>query len=71
MPFKSEAQRRWMWATHPKMAQEWANHSKKKPKPKPTELLFEADADGRIHANMSVAEIIAAKQRRRKARANG
>lgn len=23
MPFKSDAQRRWMWATHPRMASQW------------------------------------------------
>lgn len=23
MPFKSQAQRRWMYATHPEMAKEW------------------------------------------------
>jgi hypothetical protein len=29
MPFKSEAQRRWMWANDPKMAQRWADHTPK------------------------------------------
>lgn len=29
MPFESEAQRRWMWATHPQMAREWAEHTPK------------------------------------------
>ena len=28
-PFKSEAQRRWMWTNHPRMAREWAKHSEK------------------------------------------
>lgn len=27
MPFKSKAQQRWMFATHPTMAQEWAEHT--------------------------------------------
>jgi len=29
MPFKSEAQRRWMYATHPKMAKKWEKHTPK------------------------------------------
>ena len=29
MPFKSKSQRRWMYATHPEMAQEWAEHTPK------------------------------------------
>jgi hypothetical protein len=29
MPFTSEAQRRFMWATHPDIAQRWANEDKK------------------------------------------
>lgn len=29
MPFKSEAQRKWMWANDPKMAQRWADHTPK------------------------------------------
>jgi len=28
MPFKSKAQARWMFAEHPKMAKEWAAHTK-------------------------------------------
>ena len=27
MPFKSEAQRKWMYATNPKMAKEWEEHT--------------------------------------------
>jgi hypothetical protein len=27
MPFKSEAQRRWMWFHHPEMAKEWQEHT--------------------------------------------
>jgi len=27
MPFKSQAQRRFMYANHPKMAKEWAKHT--------------------------------------------
>lgn len=42
MPFKSESQRRWMWANHPEMAREWEEKTpkdkklpeKKKPKGK-------------------------------------
>lgn len=29
MPFKSKAQRRWMYATHPQMAKEWEEHTPK------------------------------------------
>lgn len=32
MPFKSEKQRRFMWANHPRIAQRWANEAKKKRK---------------------------------------
>ena len=28
MPFLSEAQRKWMWATKPEMAKKWAKHTK-------------------------------------------
>lgn len=49
MPFKSEAQRRWMWANHPEMARRWARHTpkgiklpKRVKKPK-TRLLKAAD----------------------------
>lgn len=27
MPFKSQAQERWMFATHPKMANQWATET--------------------------------------------
>jgi hypothetical protein len=30
MPFKSERQRRWMWANKPAMAKRWAKHSRKR-----------------------------------------
>lgn len=29
MPFKSQAQRRWMHATHPEMAKKWEKHTPK------------------------------------------
>ena len=29
MPFKSQAQRRWMYAKHPAMAKEWQEHTPK------------------------------------------
>lgn len=29
MPFKSEAQKKWMYANKPKMAKEWAAHTPK------------------------------------------
>ena len=29
MPFKSEAQRKWMYANHPDMAKEWESHTPK------------------------------------------
>ena len=32
MPFKSKSQERWMWATHPKMARQWEEHTSKKAK---------------------------------------
>lgn len=32
MPFKSRQQEKWMWATHPKMARQWEEHT---PKDKP------------------------------------
>lgn len=33
MPFRSEAQRRFMWSQHPDIAEKWAHgkHSKKQP----------------------------------------
>ena len=31
MPFKSEKQRKWMWANDPEMAQQWEDEEKKKP----------------------------------------
>ena len=34
MPFKSQAQRKWMYATHPKMAKEWEEHTPKGKLPK-------------------------------------
>lgn len=33
MPFKSEAQRRWMYATHPRMAKRWQKETKSKDLP--------------------------------------
>lgn len=29
MPFKSKAQRRWMYANKPKMAKRWSKHTRK------------------------------------------
>lgn len=29
MPFQSDAQRRWMWAKHPRMASQWQKHTPK------------------------------------------
>lgn len=29
MPFKSEAQKRWMYINHPEMAEEWERHTPK------------------------------------------
>lgn len=34
MPFKSEKQRRFMWANHPGIARRWANEAKRKKKKK-------------------------------------
>lgn len=33
MPFKSKAQERWMYANHPKMAEEWSSHTDQKSLP--------------------------------------
>lgn len=41
---------------------------REKPVEKPTQLVFEADAQGRIHSNMSVREIVEMAQRKRRAR---
>lgn len=32
MPFKSEKQRKWMWANHPEMAKKWDKHTPKNKK---------------------------------------
>ncbi len=34
MPFKSQAQRKWMYANHPEMAKRWEKETKKKKLPK-------------------------------------
>ena len=34
MPFKSQAQRAWMYTNKPKMAKEWEKHTKNKKLPK-------------------------------------
>ena len=34
MPFKSEAQKGWMYANHPKMAKKWEEHTPKGKLPK-------------------------------------
>lgn len=34
MPFKSKAQRKWMYANKPKMAKEWSKKTKSKKLPK-------------------------------------
>ena len=34
MPFKSEAQKKWMWTNHPKMAKKWEKETKTKNLPK-------------------------------------
>jgi len=34
MPFKSEKQRRWMWANKPELARKWAKEEKQKKKKK-------------------------------------
>jgi hypothetical protein len=33
MPIKSEAQRKWMWATHPDMAKQWEKETPAGPLP--------------------------------------
>jgi hypothetical protein len=38
MPFKSEKQRRWMYANEPEMAERWEKESKKKKKRKNPKL---------------------------------
>lgn len=49
----------------------WKTLQPAKPAEKPQRLVLEADAAGRVHANMSVREIIDAKRRARIARLNG
>lgn len=34
MPFKSEKQRRWMWANKPELARKWTKEEKQKKKKK-------------------------------------
>jgi hypothetical protein len=34
MPFRSERQRRFMWAKHPDIAEEWAEEEKQSARPK-------------------------------------
>jgi len=34
MPFRSEAQRRYMWARHPEIARRWTEKYGSKPRPK-------------------------------------
>lgn len=34
MPFKSQSQRKWMYATHPEMAERWEKETPKKKLPK-------------------------------------
>jgi hypothetical protein len=34
MPFRSEKQRRYMWARHPEIAERWTKEYGSKPKPK-------------------------------------
>lgn len=34
MPFKSEKQRRWMWANKPELARKWAKEEKQKKRKK-------------------------------------
>jgi hypothetical protein len=29
MPFRSQQQKKWMWANHPKMAKRWSAHTPK------------------------------------------
>ena len=36
MPFKSQQQRKWMYANKPKMAKKWSAHTPKKKLPKKT-----------------------------------
>lgn len=36
MPFKSEAQRRWMYVNHPEMAKRWESHTLDKKLPEHT-----------------------------------
>lgn len=44
MPFKSEAQRKWMFANHPEMAKEWAAHT-----PKGKKLPKHVKHDNKVH----------------------
>lgn len=51
MPFKSQAQRRWMYATHPEMAKRWEEHTPKKKLPEHVK-----NAVARIAAQVKTAE---------------
>lgn len=49
MPFKSQAQRRWMYATHPEMAKKWSAHTPKGKKlPQHVEAFDLGDEAGRL-----------------------
>ena len=53
------------------LAMAWRTLAAPKPPPKPDRLVFEADASGRVHANMSVRQAIEAKKRAKAKRLNG
>lgn len=53
------------------MAMAWRTLAAPKPAPRPERVVYEADATGRIHANMSVREIIEAKKKQKARRLYG
>lgn len=57
MPMKSEAQRAWMWANHPEMAERWEKHTPKGKKlPKHVKHAFlEGTADALEHFGLKTA----------------
>jgi hypothetical protein len=56
MPFKSEAQRRWMYATHPKMAKKWEKHTPKGKKlPERVEESFERRIDNILNNRIDIS----------------
>jgi hypothetical protein len=52
MPFKSEAQRRWMYAKHPAMAKRWEAHTHDKSLPERATRGLKRASDQRTKKNL-------------------